>query len=114
MAIRRVRPRRAPTRSRNHMASAAGLVAQPEPSELDQGCAGPRVAHAADASIAVHASALVGHRDDADVAGELTAVSKGAIKHLANQHGGEVRADAADGLGGRDLLRARISEGAIF
>src|SRR5437660_295348 len=108
MAIRRVRPCSVPTRSRNHVASAAGLVAQPQPGELDQARACPRVARPAYASIAVHASTLVGHGCDADVTGELAAVGEGPIEHLAHQYGGEVRADAADALKGSDLSDHRV------
>src|SRR6266853_3728156 len=82
----------------------ARLVAQPKPGELDERRAGPRVARSADASVAIHAAALVGHGCDADVAGELTAVGEGAVEHLAHQHRGEVRADATQALEGSDLL----------
>jgi hypothetical protein len=39
-------------------------------------------ARSADASVAVRASALVGHRRDADIAGELAAVGEGPVKHF--------------------------------
>ena len=48
--------------------------------------------------------ALVGHRRYADIAGALTAVGEGSVKHLAHQHRGDVRADAAYALKSRDLL----------
>ena len=41
---------------------ASRLVAQPQPGELDQRCAGSRVARAADISVPVQAATLVGHR----------------------------------------------------
>src|SRR5271166_5759596 len=80
------------------------LVAQPQPGELDERRARPRIAGTADVAIAVYAAALVRHGRDADVAGELSAVGEGAVKHLAHQDAGEVLTDATNALQGRDLL----------
>src|SRR5262245_49315132 len=53
---------------------ASGLVAKPEPCELDHGRPCTRVPSPANAPIAVHTAALVGHRGDAHVARDLTMV----------------------------------------
>ena len=53
---------------------AARLVAKPEPCELDHSRPCPRVSRPADAPIAIHSAALVGHWCDADVARDLPAV----------------------------------------
>src|SRR5215475_4389663 len=53
---------------------ASGLVAKPEPCELDHGRPCTRVPSPANAPIAVHTAALVGHRGDAHVARDLTTV----------------------------------------
>jgi len=58
---------------------AARLVAQPQPGKLDQAGACPRVPRPAYASIAVYPTALVGHRCDADVTGELATVGERPI-----------------------------------
>jgi hypothetical protein len=74
-------PSRAPSQSTDALAEpfcqlAAGLVAKPEPCELDHGRPCTRVPSPANAPIAVHTTALVGHRRDADVAGDLSAVAE--------------------------------------
>src|SRR5215831_9579648 len=74
-------PWRAPSQSTDALAEpfcqlAAGLVAKPEPCELDHGRPCTRVPSPANAPIAVHTTALVGHRRDADVAGDLSAVAE--------------------------------------
>src|SRR6476469_10020967 len=53
---------------------AARLVAKPEPCELDHSRPCPRVSRPADAPIAIHTAALIGHWCDADVARDLPAV----------------------------------------
>src|ERR1700681_4822117 len=53
---------------------AARLVAKPEPCELDHSRPCARVSRPADAPIAIHTAALVGHWCDADVARDLPAV----------------------------------------
>src|SRR5271166_4184992 len=83
---------------------AVGLVAQPQPGELDERRARAWIAGAADAAVAVQTSALVRHGCDADVAGELPAVGEGAVKYLAHQYAGEVLTNTANALQGRDLL----------
>jgi hypothetical protein len=65
---------RADALAKPHCQLAAGLVAKPEPCELDHGRPSTRVSGAANATIAVHPTALVGHRRDADVACDLPAV----------------------------------------
>src|SRR5664280_659513 len=55
---------------------AARLVAKPEPCELDHSRPCARVSGPANAPIAIHAAALVGHWCDADVARDLPAVVK--------------------------------------
>src|ERR1035437_6678188 len=55
---------------------AARLVAKPEPCELDHSRPCARVSSPANAPIAIHAAALVGHWCDADVARDLPAVVK--------------------------------------
>jgi hypothetical protein len=82
---------------------AVGLVAQPQPGKLNERCAGSRIPRTTDASIAVHAAALVRHRCNADVAGKLSAVGKRSVEHLAHQYGGKVWSNATDPLQGRDL-----------
>src|SRR3979409_1083655 len=57
-----------------HCQLAAGLVAKPEPCELDHGRSSTRVSGPTNATIAVHPGALVGRRRDADVACDLSAV----------------------------------------
>src|SRR5512144_2214122 len=102
MAIRRVRPAKAPTRSRNHAARA--LPGR----KLDHRRPRPRVSGPADPPVAVDAAALIRHRRDADVAGELSAIVEAAIEHLAREHGGEVLADTADAAEGSDLAAADV------
>src|SRR5262249_18666114 len=53
---------------------ASGLVAKPEPCKLDHGRPCTRVPSPANAPIAVHTAALVGHRGDAHVARDLTTI----------------------------------------
>src|ERR1035437_4909268 len=53
---------------------AARLVAKPEPCELDHSRPCARVSGPANAPIAIHTAALVGHWCDADVARDLPAV----------------------------------------
>ena len=84
---------------------AAGLIAQPKPGELDQGCARTRVAGSADALVAAPAAAPIRHWHDADVAGELAAIGEGAIKHLARLSGCRLpRASARLLIGGEARL----------
>src|ERR1700689_4926579 len=58
---------------------ATWLITQPQPGELNERCACPLIARAADAAIKVHATALVGHRCYADVAGELAPIGERAV-----------------------------------
>src|SRR4029077_2395035 len=112
-------PPRAPLQSADALAEPPGqcafrLVAQPEPGKLDHGCACSRVAGSADAPVTVHPTALIGHRCDADIAGELTAVAERAVEHLEDQHGGEVFADTADPLQSDDLADRHVSRFGLF
>ena len=77
---------------------ASRLIAQPQPGELDEGCASSRVASPPDAPVAIHASALMRHRCDADIAGKLTPVVEAAVEHLPHEHGRDVLANAPDAL----------------
>src|SRR5450759_3635901 len=71
---------------------AARLVAKPEPCELDHSRPCARVSGPANAPIAIHTAALVGHWCDADVARDLPAVVKRTIEYLTREHGGKVLA----------------------
>jgi len=75
---------------------------------LHKGRSGSRIASAADASIPVHPSALVGHWRQTDIAGKLLAVAERSVEHLAHQHGRKVLADAADAAQGGDLLAGGV------
>ena len=75
---------------------AARLVAQPEPGELDHRRPGTRIAGSADATITVDAAALIWHRRDADVAGELPAIIERTVEYLACEPRGKVIADTPD------------------
>jgi hypothetical protein len=75
---------------------------------LDERGTGSRISRPADISVAVHTAALVGHRRDADIAGELAAVGEGPIEHLAHQHCRDIRADAADALQTNNFLDRRV------
>src|SRR5262249_4689149 len=108
-------PSRAPSQSTDALAGpfcqlAAGLGGQPEPCELDHGRPCTRVASPANAPIAVHTTALVGHRRDADVAGDLSAVAELTVEYLTCWHGREVIPDPpestqTDHLDGVAVLR---------
>ena len=109
IAIRRVRPASTPTRSRNQPARAlSGGVTQPQPGELDESFAGPRVPGSPDPPVPVHWSALVQHGRDPDIAAELAAVVNVAGEHLACEHGGEGRANPAQAGESRGLLARRV------
>src|SRR4249920_2560455 len=85
---------------------AAGLVAKPEPCELDHGRPCARVSSPAYAPITVHTAALVGHRRDADVARNLPAVVECPIEYLSCEHGRDVFADTPDATESGDLAAA--------
>src|SRR5262249_18017297 len=74
-------PSRAPRQSTDALAEpfcqlAAGVVAKPEPCELGHGRPCTPVPSPANAPSAGPTTALVGHRRDADVAGDLSAVAE--------------------------------------
>src|SRR4029453_14883464 len=82
---------------------ASGLIAKPEPCELDHGRPCTRVPSPANAPIAVHTAALVGHRGDADVACDLTTIVERTIEYLTCEHAREVLAETSDATQRDDL-----------
>jgi len=83
-------PSRAPLQRTDALTELRGecafrLIAQPEPGKLDHGRACSRVAGSADAPVTIQTTALVGHRCNGNIAGELTTVAERAVECLADQ-----------------------------
>src|SRR5215831_18119789 len=74
---------------------AVGLVAQPQPSELDHGFARLGVAGLADSLLARHRPTAERTGREADVTSHLAAVVERSIEHLAHQYGRQLGADTA-------------------
>src|SRR5207245_11257312 len=72
---------------------AAGLVAKPQPGELDGKLTGAGVAGFADALVALAGPAVVGGPGQPDIAADLAAIVEGTIEHLIDQ---PLPADHAD------------------
>src|SRR6267378_3651683 len=93
--IRRMRPFASPTRSWNHRTSALpGLVAQPQPGELDCGASCARVARLGDTLVAPDPTALPGTWGETEVAAHLAPVAEVAEEHFVSKHGSKGTSDA--------------------
>ena len=95
-----MRPDSAPTRSRPDRCP---VGSEATARRAESSSSGTRVAGSADASVSVDVAALVGHRCDADVTGQLPAVVERAVEDLAREDGGKVTPDAPDAAQSGDL-----------
>src|SRR5213078_1387639 len=75
---------------------AAGLIAQPRPGELDHHAARRGIAGLADALVAIDRAAAKRARSQAHIAPQFPTIGKFSIEHLANESGGELRADRSE------------------
>ena len=75
---------------------ALGLVAQPQPGELDRQRAGAPVARFADALIAMAVPTVVGGIGQPDKTADLAAIVERAVKHLVHQLAPADHADAPE------------------
>jgi hypothetical protein len=72
------------------------LIAQPEPSHLDQSLTDMRIARLADPLIMIHAAALPWRRSQAGIPGDFTTVVKAAKEHFQPQHRGTLRTNSLE------------------
>src|SRR5258708_33768391 len=85
MAMRRMRPLRSPTRSRNQrVSSLPGLMPHPEPAKLDCEGAGTAVAGLADALLAAALPPAVRWAGQAEVTAHPAPIGERAGEHLLN------------------------------
>jgi hypothetical protein len=75
--------------------AAVWLITQPEPGELDERLARPRIAGPAYPPITIHSTALERCWGEAEITGDLPTVLERAIEHFTRQNGGEILTDAS-------------------
>src|SRR5258708_35381284 len=83
---------------------AVGLIAQPQPSELDPGGSPLAGASLADPSLVRHAPALERARRDANITRQLAAIVEASLQYLAAQPRGRPRPDRLELMRILDLV----------
>src|SRR5262249_2528203 len=94
------------------------LIAQPRPGELDHHTARHGIAGLADALVAIDRPAAKRARSQPHIAAQFSTISKVSTKHLANETGGEFRADCLElgkhfDLASIEMGRCRIREDGV-